>query len=721
MTLLFAAAMFVNALLLFLVQPMFAKLLLPRFGGSPAVWTTCMLFFQTALLAGYAYSHSVVKLRRSWQQAAVHLLVIALPVMTLPIAVSAATTAAGEPIMEVLRLSVIAVGAPFFALATSAPLLQRWFASARQNTMVDPYYLYAASNVGSFASLVLYPTVIEPALALSTQTRVWSVGYTVAVLLTVVCAVVMWLRSPRTADAAPATTATTATDVVTWGRRARWIALSFVPSSLMLAVTAYLSTDIAAVPLLWVIPLALYLITFVITFSAYAGRVTAVCERFFPLVLLYLVWLIASEARLPLAPMTATHLLGFFFVATLCHGALAKDRPAPSHLTDFYLSLSVGGALGGVFNTLLAPVLFTSVLEYPIALACGVLLLTFTPGTPGVFDRRRWWLRPAIVAVVTLVALKWPGIDFRSAAIGWALLTCAIVVAFSLSRDSRRFGMTVVLMLGLFVVAGGRGFANVHYASRTFFGTYRVASNEDRRSYTLFHGTTIHGQQNAGSGEPLTYYHTESPIAQLITSRPAGSIKSVAAVGLGTGTLAAYVKPDQHWTFFEIDPEVERIARDSTYFTHLQTCGARCDVVIGDARLSLQNRSDTYDVIVLDAFSSDSIPIHLLTREAVEMYLDRLNRDGILAIHISNNHLDLRPVVAGIMRDLALTGREQLQNPTGTNTGKFSSLWAVLARSDEALGPTVAGNKHWNQLTPGNIRTWTDDFSNIWSVIRWRN
>src|SRR5688572_10671081 len=279
MTLLFAAAMFVNALLLFLVQPMFAKLLLPRFGGSPAVWTTCMLFFQSALLAGYAYSHSLVKLRKPWQQAAVHLIVMALPIVTLPIAV-ANMSPEGEPISSVLRLSAISVGAPFFVLATSAPLLQRWFASANQRAPVDPYFLYAASNVGSLASLILYPTLIEPALALSTQTRVWSVGYSASVLLTVVCAIVMWRRTAGATVPAPASAADTTEDV-TWERRLRWIALAFVPSSLMLAVTAYLTTDVAAVPLLWVIPLALYLITFVLTFSSYATRFFAVCHRFF--------------------------------------------------------------------------------------------------------------------------------------------------------------------------------------------------------------------------------------------------------------------------------------------------------------------------------------------------------------------------------------------------------------------------------------------------------
>src|SRR5688500_13077510 len=418
MTLLFAAAMFVNALLLFLVQPMFAKLLLPRFGGSPAVWTTCMLFFQSALLAGYAYSHSLVKLRKPWQQAAVHLIVMALPIVTLPIAV-ANMSPDGGPISSVLRLSAISVGAPFFVLATSAPLLQRWFASANQRAPVDPYFLYAASNVGSLASLILYPTLIEPALALSTQTRVWSIGYSAAVVLTVVCAIVMWRR---TAGAAAPASAADPTEDVTWGRRLRWIALAFVPSSLMLAVTAFLSTDVAAVPLLWVVPLALYLLTFVLTFSPSATRLVAVCDRYFPLLLMYLVFFLVSEARLPLGAMAAAHLLAFLVIGILCHGALAQDRPSASHLTDFYLSLAIGGALGGVFNSLIAPVLFNRVLEYPLALGCGVLLLTFKPGTRPLLSGKRWWLQPATAAALTIVSLEWPGMGIQTALIGWGFL-----------------------------------------------------------------------------------------------------------------------------------------------------------------------------------------------------------------------------------------------------------------------------------------------------------
>ena len=726
MTLLFAAAMFVNALLLFLVQPMFAKLLLPQLGGSPAVWTTCMLFFQSALLAGYAYSHSLVRLRQPWQQAAVHLVVMALPILTLPIAVSATVSAAEEPISSVLRLSTISVGAPFFALATSAPLLQRWFAAAYRPspgvngpTNVDPYFLYAASNIGSFASLLLYPTVIEPALALSTQTRIWSIAYAAAVLLTVACAAVMWLRAaPASHRKAEATVADGERNAVTWSRRLRWIALAFVPSSLLLAVTAYFSTDVAAVPLLWVVPLALYLLTFVITFSSSGPRVTAFCQRIFPLIVLYLAWMLTSEARLPLPAMLATHLTSFFVVSILCHGALAADRPATAHLTDFYLSLSVGGALGGVFNTLLAPALFNSVLEYPLALACGVLLLTIGAGTEPL-THRRWWLKPAIVAALTIAALKWPAEGIRASLITWFLLLTAILVGYSVSRERRRLGVCVLVMLGVYAVIGGRGFNNVVYASRTFFGTYRVMSDPGLKSFTLFHGTTIHGQQSFGSSEPLTYFHRESPIAQVLTTRPAGSVAAVGVVGLGVGTLAAYAQPAQRWTFYEIDPEVERIARDARYFTHLHRCGSACTVVIGDARLTLQQRPDKYDVMVLDAFSSDAIPIHLLTREAVEIYLSHLNQDGVLAIHISNNHLDLRPVVAALGRDLGLTGRARFQDPRDPDRRRFPSMWAVVARSEAALG-AVAADDNWEPLEAGSRRTWTDDFSNLWSVIKWR-
>ena len=713
--LLFGAAVFLNALLLFLVEPMFAKLLLPLFGGSPAVWTTCMLFFQSALLAAYGYSHWLAKLRDAGRQTLIHIVLITLAMLTLPFAVIGPSTIQ-EPVVSVLSVATMSVGATFFILATSAPLLQRWFASAHARPGSDPYFLYAASNTGSLAALVAYPIIIEPALALSKQATIWSFGYRAAAVLTVLCALVMW----RTRKVAPSSTDAEADpppEAITVRRRVRWIALAFVPSSLMLAVTAYLSTDVAAVPLLWIAPLALYLVSFIVTFSRHADRAIAMCSRAFPLTLLVLIWLLISEARLPLAPMLGAHLVAFLVLAVLCHGALAVDRPSAAHLTDFYLSLALGGAIGGVFNTLLAPLLFKSVMEYPIVVAVGVLLVPRVSGEHRTLRLQRWV--PIAAGVLTIAALKWPGTDSFLSGTALGLLTAAVVVSLSVSRDSRRFAAAVGLMLLLYIVLGGRGSMNVVHASRTFFGTYRVVLDPGHRFFTLFHGTTIHGRQGLSSDEPLTYYHRQSPIAQVLTTRPA-AIRSIGVVGLGTGTLAAYAQPEQHWTFYEIDPEVERLARDARYFRYLSRCGSQCDVVIGDARQSLQQRSQMHDLIVLDAFSSDAIPIHLLTREAIAVYLKHLNPDGVLAFHISNNHLNLRPVIAGFMREYHLEGRAQFQpNPKDEMSGCYGSHWAVLARSTAALG-SLATDKHWQALVPRADGVWTDDFSNIWSVIQWR-
>jgi hypothetical protein len=323
------------------------------------------------------------------------------------------------------------------------------------------------------------------------------------------------------------------------------------------------------------------------------------------------------------------------------------------------------------------------------------------------------------VAVLTVIGLSVPASGMRLVLITWGFLLAAVLVSFSVSRERRRLGVCALTMLAVYSIVGGRAYVDVTYASRTFFGTYRVVSSEDPPSYTLLHGTTIHGRQHVGSSEPLTYYYPKSLIGQIWDSRPPGTRNSVGVVGLGIGTLAHYARPGERWIFYELDPEVERIARDPRYFTHLATCGARCQVVIGDARLTLRQRTDMHDVIVLDAFSSDAIPIHLITREAMEVYFSRLKQDGILAIHISNNHLNLRPVVANVMRDLGLVGRAQFQGTADLNKGQFGSHWAVLARSEAALG-TLATDQRWIPLHPRDERVWTDDFSNIWSVIQWR-
>ena len=582
---------------------------------------------------------------------------------------------------------------------------------------MDPYYLYAASNAGSLIALISYPSAVEPVLALSTQTNVWSVGYGVATALTAVCAIVLWRSSRgRSVDRAQET----GERITTW-RRARWIALAFVPSSLMLAVTAYLSTDVAPVPLLWIVPLALYLITFILAFSHYAERVRAVCWRAFPIVLLLLVWLLVSEIRLPLMAMAVVHLLAFFVLAMCCHATLAEDRPSTAHLTVFYLSLAVGGVLGGLFNTILAPLLFNGVAEYPIVVAAAAFLLTFRPEARELLRSPRFWLEPTLAAVLAGLALTLPVTSLMLVVIVFGLTISTVVVCLSVWRMPGRFGAAVALVMAVYLVAGGRTWNHVADASRTFFGIYRVVSDPSQPLVSFVHGTTLHGQQRRGDPrpEPMAYFHRESPVAEALAATSAATAKSIGVVGLGIGTLAAYRQPGQHWTFYEIDPEVERIARDSRFFTHLKGCGSACTVVIGDARLSLDRRSGVHDALILDAFSSDVVPIHLLTREAIAVYLSRLAPNGVLAFHISNRHVDLRPVIAGLAREQGLVGRTRLdQAGAKSASGRNRSLWAVVARTPAALG-ALAHDERWEPLMLSD-RVWTDDFSNIWSVIEWQ-
>jgi hypothetical protein len=711
--------MFVNALLLFFFQPMFAKMLLPLMGGSPAVWTTCVLFFQSALLAGYFYSHALGRLQSLRQQAVVHVAVIILAGLILPIGITDnSPDASADPIWWVLLVSALSVGAPFIALATSAPLLQRWFSALEHHRAGDPYFLYTASNAGSLVALVMYPALVEPTLAGSTQATLWAASYAGAALLTLGCA---WLLI-RSRPASPAPRRHDGGGSrITWNRRLRWIALAFVPSSLMLAVTAYLSVNVAPVPLLWTIPLSLYLTTFIVVFSPAGGRLLTASARILPYTALMIGWLLIAQGRLPLAATVVVHLLGFFILAMLCHGRLAADRPTPERLTDFYLAIAIGGALGGVFNTLIAPSLFTDVSEYPLALAAGCLLLGSDRWNTALLVQRRLWVKLTAVAALAGAAVAISPSGVLSSLTSLVLLSAALVVCFSLSKQPAAFGAAIVALLATPAAVGTGGWGNLVYSSRTFFGVYRVAVDPAAQLITLFHGTTVHGRQRLGLSrpQPLTYYHHDSPISDVLHSRTAGATASIGAVGLGVGSLAAYVQPGQRWTFYEIDPEMERIARDTRYFTFLSACGAPCDVIIGDARLSLKNSSATYDVLVLDAFSSDAIPVHLMTREAISTYLSRLAPGGVMAFHVSNNHIRLRPVLARLARVHGLAARARFDQVAKEADGLSSSDWVVLARVEDDLG-TLLADPRWQTLAPDSNAAWTDDFSNIWSVIEWR-
>ncbi len=622
---LFTSTLFVSAFLLFLVQPMVAKMVLPLLGGSPMVWNTCMVFFQIALLAGYAYAHGATKWLGGRRQVALHVVIAMLPFAVLPFFVDRELqTPAGTPILWLLLLLAGLIGLPFVVLATTASVLQHWFSRTDHPSASDPYFLYVASNIGSFIALTAYPAFVEPALSLQSQSRFWTAGYAIFVVLIAACAFVAW-RGRQTDGSLPKTDSTSIGNheapPLTFWRRAGWVALAFIPSSLMLAVTTYLSTDIAAVPLLWIVPLGLYLLTFIAAFGAKARVLQAASGRMFPMLLVPLALLLCLRVTGRIELMFPLHVLTFVAAALVCHTRLAADRPGPRQLTEFYLWISFGGMLGGMFNGLAAPLLFSRVIEYPLVLVLACLAL---PVRTALY-RRELALDvgiPALIGVSTIVAMRFA--STLGAAAPQAAVAALAVFAFGFRRRPFRFAMSMGAMLAAGLTVGS-GAEPVLHAERTFFGVYRVS--EDRRGAyrALAHGTTLHGMQaitGSEQGEPLTYFHRGGPFGQAFASlvqvrRP----ERVGVIGLGVGTLAAYAEPGQLWTFYEIDEAVERIARDTKYFNYLERCGYTCNVVIGDARLSLaRTPGNRYDLFVLDAFSSDSIPVHLLTSESLRLY-----------------------------------------------------------------------------------------------------
>jgi hypothetical protein len=715
----FIIALFTSALLLFLVQPLFARLVLPLLGGSPAVWTTCMLFFQTMLLAGYAYTHASIRLLGIRRQSAVHAVLVFVPIVLLPFDVTseAAPSATSVPIPWLLWMMLKSIGVPFFVLATTAPLLQRWFSVTRHRFSADPYVLYAASNAGSLTALLLYPAVIEPFTSLHTQRLAWAAGYLIAAIAVMTCAVTIRRSAVAEADARPADTSP-----VALGTRLQWLLLSFVPSGLMLAVTSHISTDIAAVPLLWIVPLALYLCTFVIVFSGRAARLLRAAQRILPLALLPLVVFLTAHGAAPLWVMLLLHLLTFFLLALLCHAALARTRPPAEHLTAFYLWMATGGMLGGLFNTIVAPLTFGGIAEYPILLAAACFALAPAPTFVAAVRQPRILGRPAAAGVMTLAALLLGRrLGLQPIAV-LPVLGLAALLVFSVSRQPIAFALGVTMMLTPGWVSADQAWGDTVFRRRTFFGVYRVTADHERRLLSLFHGTTLHGSQAAGTGppEPLAYYHRGGPIADVFSSRPPRTLRSVGVVGLGVGSLAAYARPGERWTFYEIDPMVERIARDDRFFTFLETCGSGCRVAIGDGRLSLARSPDRHDVLVLDAFSSDAIPVHLLTLEAIGLYVSRLSDAGVLAFHISNRHFDLRPVLARAADRQHLIAVVRAEGGLEANPlGYANSMWVTMARTTGALG-SLNADPRWHRLLTDGLPTWTDDFSNVWSVLHWR-
>lgn len=729
---LYAATIFLGALLLFLVQPMFARSVLPLLGGAPAVWNTALVFFQGALLAGYLYVYALDRWLRPGRQVVVHLALLAAAFVSLPIRPASgwAPPASAVPTWWLLGLLSASVGLPFFAVSATSPLLQRWFSHTRHPQAEDPYFLYSASNLGSMLALLAYPVLVEPLLGLRSQGVGWTWGYALLMLLIAATAAVSLRRwsadGPSTRDEAhggeqreevPSTIGPGP-----W-RRLHWILLAFAPSSLLLGVTHHLSTDVAAAPLLWVVPLALYLLTFVFAFARTPLIPGAWIVRAQAVTVVVLALLFRQLDTSGFVISLGLHLVVFFLTALVCHSGLAARRPPTLHLTEYYLWISVGGVLGGAFTALLAPVVFESVLEYPLVIALACALRPWPATRPSV-DKADL-LIPVALGVALLVAVRGFGLWLPNLA-PWIILTVLSALGlavFSLRNRPLGFGLGVGVLLvfsSLNVPA-----RHLEARNRSFFGVHRVWTDPSGEFHLLQHGSTTHGAQSLSadmSREPIGYFSRISPVGQVMAARSKrGSPGRTGVIGLGAGTLACYAQPGEDWTFFEIDPVVVALARDRRLFTYLSQCAPDARIVLGDGRLSIGREPEaSFDMLVLDAFSSDAIPVHLLTREAVELYLSRLKSDGVMLFHISNRYLELAPVLADVAGDLGLAARIQRHSVPDSmkRAHVFPSVWVAVAANGKALASVT--DARWQDLPPDRRRRrWTDDYSNIVRVIRW--
>jgi len=714
LALLFTVTIFWSSALLFLLEPMFAKMILPIFGGSPAVWNTSMVFFQVALFLAYVYSHYVAQ-RPLAQSVWIHSIAASMPLFVLPIGIRSVgnlNMVVNHPAIAVVMIAVSSIGLPFFMVAVSAPLLQKWLSQTNHLDASDPYFLYAASNAGSLIGLALYPCLLEPAFRTGQQAVIWSVGYAVFLALTIASglAACRW-HSPAAVQAASSHEA--APEVKD---KLLWAALAFVPGSLLYAFTAQLSLDFPPIPLLWVLPLGLYLATFILAFSAPFERLRPFA-RVLPSVIVaaMTMFLLGFGARIGgWVALGVLKLSCFVLMALAFHGELARRRPDRRHLTEYYLWISAGGILGGLLNSFVAPVVFSDFWEYPLTLIVAAALL---PAFAAV-SRRRVNLNTIAVAVIltsiaglALRAIPWSGTPaLRIAVLFMGALLCI--------RVPVKWTAAVLVLISLSV--GWVRPLPPLFRNRSFFGRYQVTTEADGKWRILIHGTTTHGLQRVVDSPRTTtpggyYLPAKAALELALRNKPAANI---AVVGLGAGMIACYASAQQSTTFFEIDPLVEHIA--NRYFTFLSQCIGPKNVVLGDARLTLINAaSQSFDVIILDAFSSDAIPIHLLTEEAFHLYREKLTADGLLLVHISNNYLDLAPVVAasGAQAGYSILLFDDTQvTPAEASKGHWGSLWAAVlplacTREFEAHG--------WQPYTDRRVE-WTDDHSSIFGVMKWK-
>jgi len=735
----FVPTIFLSAFLLFWFEPMVGKMMLPLLGGNASVWITCLLFFQLMLLAGYGYAHALERYATVRTQMFVHALLMLAAILFLPVQFTSRpdASASAHPTLWLMGMLIRSVGLPFCIVCTTAPLLQNWLSKTSIASGRDPYFLYAVSNAGSLLALLAYPLLIEPNWGVRTQSSTWAAAYGVLVGLVAAAGLVVWksAAAKREPDRAKPQDAKREPDRAKPQEDARaglpqclfWVAAAFVPSGLMLAVTNHMLLNLASVPFLWVMPLALYLLTFMIAFARRLRISLRILSAIVPIVLLILFPLVAVHRPLTnrmLWYTLAAHLVILFSGALLCHTALASRRPDTSQLTEYYFWIALGGALGGIFVAVVAPFVFSTVIEYPLLVA----LIAFFRQTRDPEQKINWFdcVYPGVMVLfvtVTWSLFHWGSVDMlgEDLKITIAANAVLILVAYLAQKRRVRFAFALAALIGAYHVALPGFFDDyeVLRTERNFFGIKKVVFDLDSNMKKLMHGDTLHGLESLDitlAGLPLSYYHETGPVGdvmRLISFRPD---QHVGVVGLGTGTMAAWGRPNRKMTFFDIDPQVEDIARYS--FSYLKRCGEFCNVVIGDGRLSIEKAPDgEFDVLMLDAFNSDSIPAHLVSREAVSMYVRKLKPNGLILFHVSNRYMDVKGLVSAVAHDAGLAGIVRYDEDE-RSTGKTSSDYVVTARQREHFGH-LTENPNWLEMEkPEKIQPWTDDYSNMMAIVR---
>lgn len=674
---LYGITIFLSAFLLFQIQPIIGKMILPWFGGSAGVWITCLLFFQSLLLLGYLYAHCTIRFLRPKIQAILHLGLLALSVVVLPIALSPNWKPVGsdEPVSLILGLLSVSIGLPYFLLSSTGPLLQSWFAKESPGTV--PYRLFALSNFASLIGLLGYPILIEPWLAIHTQSLVWSFTYITFVF---VCGRLAWRGS--NSSVAKQETALSADGGAPSARlQALWVALAVCPSILLMATTTYVTQDIAPIPLLWILPLSFYLISFILCFerNAWYRR-----SWYVPLLVISLSFMAYGfvEDLTDLGEWIAVAIYcGSFFIACMvCHGELAKLKPHPEHLTNFYLMIAIGGALGGMFVAVIAPRVFNSAYEIPIGLVATSILVVVA-----LYRDEKFRLH------------KLPG------KIGWLILIGLILwLIFYLWRGaSQTIGHSRLMV-------------------RNFYGSLRTsdAGDDEDLQRTLRHGIIVHGEQYLDADRlrwPTTYYGEKTGVGVAILSGRSEAPQRVGVIGLGAGTLAVYGRSQDYYRFYEINPRVVQIAQSE--FSFLSDSPAKIDLSIGDARLLLEKQApQNFDVLVVDAFSGDAIPIHLLTREAFALYIRHLKPGGILAVHVSNRYLDLAPIVKLAAEHFGMHAR-LIDSDEDEDTGVYTAGWVLVTASPDVFTKKALVGVAVEIRLKSKVQPWTDDYSSIYSIL----